>query len=464
MSKIDPQIMDALSAEYHFNGKIGKGGQATTFLLRRISDKQPFVLKQLRFQDRAKPRARMFIETNNLKALKSLGGNVPSLIFSNTDEYENKEVPLFLIMDYVEGETLDKLIERDGPLSIKNSISLINSLIPTIQIAHENHIIHRDIKPANIIVKKDFQSTLVDYGLSFNEEVISDLSPEGEKLDIKFLSLPEARMDNGDKRDQRTDITYLVGIFYYLLTGLEPGELITSGGKSPHRLHAELIEAMCENKFQFNSTMSFFDRGFKIDINNRFESIEEFASRLNNLLDLKATKETDLKELAKSTEANILKISPEIMLEHHKRILFRSFYLSKEIVQSISKKIQPFILAGKFRNPNPVLIFPKDKSFIPEFIMRLSLCLNYKQDIKVIFGYEVAIEKSEYLLMRYSGLFEKDPRRDKWTSLDEIQWEEVIRFSIEESLTKEFVIENIYEYIPRGMERISEYFANKSSD
>jgi serine/threonine protein kinase len=80
-------------------------------------------------------------------------------------DFDEVEGRLFIVMRYIEGETLEERILRKGPLSWDDTVTIIGQLAGALTYAHKKHFIHRDIKPANIILGEEEGAVLTDFGL-----------------------------------------------------------------------------------------------------------------------------------------------------------------------------------------------------------------------------------------------------------------------------------------------------------
>ena len=115
-------ISETYLTSYVIDGKLGKGGQGVTFLLKKKTDfVRLSVLKILNF-DRPKTRKRFHIERTALETLNSENLNIPTLLESNSDEYNNQEIPLYIRLSYIKGNTLDDFINTNGTLSLIEAV------------------------------------------------------------------------------------------------------------------------------------------------------------------------------------------------------------------------------------------------------------------------------------------------------------------------------------------------------
>jgi len=126
----------------------------------------------------------------------------------------------YLVMEYVAGDTLDRIIEVERRLSLERATKFIREITSGLAAAHRAGIIHRDIKPGNIIVSPDGKPHLTDFGLARHAETKKGLTVEGTFLGTPEYASPE--QVEGKKLDHRTDL-YSLGVTYYqLLSGTLP--------------------------------------------------------------------------------------------------------------------------------------------------------------------------------------------------------------------------------------------------
>ncbi len=84
----------------------------------------------------------------------------------------------FLVLEFVDGESLDKRIAR-GPMPIDEALTIASQIAEALEAAHEKGIIHRDLKPANIVLTRDGQVKVLDFGLAKAIDPASRLRPAG---------------------------------------------------------------------------------------------------------------------------------------------------------------------------------------------------------------------------------------------------------------------------------------------
>ncbi len=268
---------------------IGGGGQGNTYYAYEIGTHDTYAIKFLKSPKDKERRERMFIEVSCLQILSH--ENIPKLIDDNKDMYRDESHELYFVSDYIPGGTLQDYVDTNGTLSLEQSLLFTASICEIVSYCHSKEVYHRDLKPDNIIIKDGdlSQPYLIDFGLSFNNTLSSEKgdTPSWQHIGNRFLSLPELRVSESNKRDPRSDVTMICGIFFFCLTGIHPTDLIDEKEAKPHR--REKAKSIIEGKanFKLDSINHFFDIGFNQGINNRWQSINAISLAINDIFNMK---------------------------------------------------------------------------------------------------------------------------------------------------------------------------------
>src|SRR5260370_12048175 len=130
----------------------------------------------------------------------------------------------FLVMEYVEGKSLDGVLGQEGPLPVDQACDWIRQAALGLQHAWEQGMVHRDIKPGNLLLTPGGQVKILDFGLArFANEATSaaGLTPEGSMIGTPDYMAPE-QADAAANADIRADIYSLGCTLYHLLAGHPP--------------------------------------------------------------------------------------------------------------------------------------------------------------------------------------------------------------------------------------------------
>ncbi|HEV8160103.1 MAG TPA: serine/threonine-protein kinase, partial [Pyrinomonadaceae bacterium] len=149
-----------------------------------------------------------------------------------TDFGESADGVFYLVMEYVEGETLHRLLRREGSLPVGRAVKLLRQIADGVQAAHEAGILHRDLKPANIFIMKkgtggDGFIKVGDFGLAkIVNQTVTDASSNATPSSRGIIGTPEfmspEQMQPELGVDVRADIYALGTIAYLMLGGRTP--------------------------------------------------------------------------------------------------------------------------------------------------------------------------------------------------------------------------------------------------
>lgn len=292
---------------------IGQGGMGVVYLGYQEKLKRDVVVKVLRpFAVDNKTLKERFIRES-----RTIGRLNHSNIVPVYDVGEEKG-SFFIIMKYVEGVPLNKLIENISklnrfslkisdivqtisPLKISNNdllkfksptdffCNLIIKVADAVEYAHQNGIIHRDIKPSNIIIEPNGNPILLDFGLS-HDEVEQNLTLSGEFLGTPVYSAPELFLKNSANNNKQLDIYSLGVTLYELLTGGLPYE-----GSSIYEIYSNIkSKEPIRPKLYWNGIPrdleTIISTSISKDIGFRYGNIAIFRDDLENFLSYKPIK------------------------------------------------------------------------------------------------------------------------------------------------------------------------------
>jgi predicted Ser/Thr protein kinase len=127
---------------------------------------------------------------------------------------------LWIAMRFVEGEDLARLIEREGPLPLSRTVSIVSQVGEALEAAHDKGVVHRDVKPGNILIGKGDHAYLTDFGLIKRRDAASRYTKTGEFMGSVDYAAPE--QIRGEDVDPRADIYSLGCLLYECVTGEPP--------------------------------------------------------------------------------------------------------------------------------------------------------------------------------------------------------------------------------------------------
>ncbi|GAB2698645.1 Stk1 family PASTA domain-containing Ser/Thr kinase [Nocardia thraciensis] len=209
-----------LSSRYELGEIIGFGGMSEVHKARDLRLGRDVAIKVLRADLARDPTfyLRFKREAQNAAAL-----NHPAIVaVYDTGEAEVDGGPLpYIVMEYVDGETLRDIVRGKGPLPPRRAMEVIADVCAALDFSHKNGIVHRDMKPANIMINRQGAVKVMDFGIA---RAIADSSnPMTQTAAVigtaQYLSPEQAR---GEQVDARSDV-YSVGcVLYEILTGEPP--------------------------------------------------------------------------------------------------------------------------------------------------------------------------------------------------------------------------------------------------
>lgn len=203
-----------LNRRYKIQSLIGTGGMAAVYLAKDLILDRLVAIKVLRLDFRQNDDSMRRFRREALSATQLTHPNIVGVY----DVGQSQEMN-YIVMEYVEGTDLKDYVRQKGALHPIEAVRIMMQIVSAIAAAHQNRIIHRDIKPQNILIDKEGNVKITDFGIAV---ALSDTSLTQTNTllgSVHYLSPEQAR---GGMATIQTDIYALGIVLYELLTGKVP--------------------------------------------------------------------------------------------------------------------------------------------------------------------------------------------------------------------------------------------------
>jgi serine/threonine protein kinase len=204
---------------YQVLAEVGRGAMGVVYKAHDPKIDRVVALKTIILSERQSPEEKQFRERFLVEARAAGRLTHPSIVTVHDVGEDTKTQNPFIVMEYVEGESLEKqLSDLGGEFPPECAFNLVQELAGALDYAHSQGIVHRDIKPGNILLTKDGRSKITDFGVAKLNTAYQTVA--GQSLGTPAYMSPEQL--NGDVVDGRSDLFSLGVILYTLLTGHRP--------------------------------------------------------------------------------------------------------------------------------------------------------------------------------------------------------------------------------------------------
>lgn len=215
----DRLLGSTIAGRYRIEAKLGSGGMGAVYRATRTAIGDEVAVKILHAEQNDPKAAERFRREAQAAAKLKHPNAVTIHDFGITDDGLE-----YLVMEYVEGQSLRRLIREHGALDPATALTIITQVCAALDEAHGHQIIHRDIKPDNIVVRTTGTGLVVkvlDFGIAkLRDDVASHLTQTGSVLGTPHYMSPEQCL--GEAIDGRADIYSLGIVLYEMLSGRVP--------------------------------------------------------------------------------------------------------------------------------------------------------------------------------------------------------------------------------------------------
>lgn len=261
------QIGDVIDGKYKILTQIGAGGMSKVYLAMDSRLNKQWAVKELEKKAHDKNNdvviQSAIAEAGMMKKLDH--PNLPRIV-----DIIDEENVIYVVMDYIEGEPLDKILEEYGAQPQDLVIEWAKQLCEVLMYLHNRKppIIYRDMKPGNVMLKPDGNLKLIDFGIAreYKEQNLADT----QCLGTRGYAAPEQYGGKG-QTDQRTDIFCLGVTIYHLVTGKNPAE-------PPY----EIYPIRKWNPSLSSGLERIVDKCTQLNPEDRYQSCEELLYALNH--------------------------------------------------------------------------------------------------------------------------------------------------------------------------------------
>jgi tRNA A-37 threonylcarbamoyl transferase component Bud32 len=284
--------------KYRLRRLLGKGGMSSVYLAEHVLMRRQCAIKVLPIK-RVEDTSYLARFHREARAVASL--DHPNIVRAYDIDHEtegDKDIH-FLVMEYVDGESLHDHVKESGPLTLDNTAEFFRQAALGLDNAHKNGLIHRDVKPGNLLIDRSEVVKVLDLGLARFSEVTDDnpltLAHDEKVLGTADYLAPEQAMDS-HTADHRADIYGLGCTAYFALTGYPPfregtltQRLMFHQTKEPPAISEERPE-VGESK-RGTELVKIVSQMMAKKPDERFQTMDEVATALARWLKIYATPE-----------------------------------------------------------------------------------------------------------------------------------------------------------------------------
>jgi len=210
-------LADALRDRYTLERELGRGGMATVYLARDVRHKRPVALKVLH------PELAQTLGPERFQREIELAARLQHPHILTVHDSGEAAGQLWFTMPYVEGESLRDRLRQERQLPVDEALRIATETARALDYAHRQGVVHRDIKPENILLTKDGDTLVADFGIAraLGAADSQKLTETGMALGTPAYMSPEQAA--GDRQlDARTDVYALGAVLYEMLAGEPP--------------------------------------------------------------------------------------------------------------------------------------------------------------------------------------------------------------------------------------------------
>jgi eukaryotic-like serine/threonine-protein kinase len=280
-----------LGGRYRLDARIGRGGMSTVYLAFDTVLERPVAIKLMHREiasdsdqlERFRREARSVAQLSHPHIVTVIDAGEES----SPDGHQARGGAPYIVLEYVEGETLKDLIRREGPLDILQALAYAIEIARALGAAHERLIVHRDVKPQNVLIGVEGSAKITDFGIArtLSEE---GLTMTGRVLGTTDYVSPEQAL--GQPVTGQSDLYSLGVVLYEMLTGEVPFRGDSPVAVAMRHVREEIPDVQLLRPDLAAATASVVDRAVAKDLAHRYPDAASMISDLEEALAIEVSR------------------------------------------------------------------------------------------------------------------------------------------------------------------------------
>ena len=272
-----------INGRYRIDEAIGRGGMSTVYKGFDTTLERPVAVKVMH-RDVARDGDQLERFRREARAIARLSS---PYVVGVIDAGEDEDGTPFIVLEYVEGETLKDRIKRMGRLPVTEAVAYAIEVARGLQAAHESDIVHRDVKPQNVLLNEDGAARVTDFGIarSLRDE---GLTADGRVLGTTDYVSPEQALGHGVT--PQSDLYSLGVVLYEMLTGDVPFRGETPVSVAMHHVRDELPDVQAGRPEISSALAAIVDTATAKDLDVRYRDAAALIADLEEALAIESAR------------------------------------------------------------------------------------------------------------------------------------------------------------------------------
>ena len=296
-------MLKQIKDEYQVLSELGAGGMATIYKAIQKSLDRPVAIKELK---KAYHSDEQLVQRFEREAKMSASFQHENIVHI----YDYWKKPDYcIVMEYVDGTDLADVLEKSGALPVDVGIMIALQVCSALDYAHMRGLIHRDIKPGNIMIKRNGEVKLMDFGIAHTKK-LQTLTQPGTFLGTPAYMSPEQIL--GQALDVQSDIFCVGIVLYEMFTGIKPFQEEENRSVTAKILKDRFLSPRSLNSRIPRRLQRVIKKCLRKKPHRRYESVLDLAKALGRRIAGRTNKSASLKRISDYlVEAKVFEAPPE---------------------------------------------------------------------------------------------------------------------------------------------------------